>query len=317
MAILPYIFRRILFSIPVVVLVALAVFSMVDLLPGTQVEALTGQEGLAPEQEALLAHQLGLDRPFAVRFADWASSALRLDLGTSRTTNSTVIAAIKHRAGPSIQLGAFSMLLAVLVGVPMGVLAAVRKGGLVDVAATIIAVGGVAVPTFLMAIVLVLLFSVRFGWLPATGYVLVTDHPLDALRFSALPALTLGLHLSASLMRHTRSSMLEVLSQDYIRTARAKGLAQRAVIVRHALRNALMPVITILGLQLGVLITGQVVIEQIFAIPGLGRLLIDAVAARDVALLQGTVLLVAVSLIVLNLATDLCYGLVDRRARLS
>lgn len=317
MGILPYLLRRAAISVPVILLVALIVFSMVDLLPGTQVEAITGQEGLAPEQEAQLRRELGLDRPFAVRFADWATSALRLDLGQSRTTNSPVLEAIRQRVAASAQLGAFSMILAVALGVPMGIIAAVRRGGLVDLAATLVAVGGVAMPTFLMAIVLVLLFSVKFGWLPATGYALLSESPLDALRFSILPGVTLGLHLSASLMRHTRSSMLEVLSQDYVRTARAKGLGQRVVILRHALRNALLPVITILGLQFGVLITGQVVIEQVFAIPGLGRLLIDAVAARDVVLIQGTVLFVAVCLIFINLLTDVGYTLVDRRARLS
>jgi peptide/nickel transport system permease protein len=316
-AILPYFLRRAVISLPVILLVALAVFSMVDLLPGTQVEAITGQEGLAPEQEAQLRAELGLDRPFAVRFADWATSAARLDLGESRTTNSTVLEAIGQRVAASAQLGFLSMALAVAIGVPMGIIAAVRRGGILDFVATFVAVGGVAMPTFLMAILLVLLFSVKFGWLPATGYALITDSPMDALRFSILPALTLGLHLSASLMRHTRSSMLEVLSQDYIRTAHAKGLKQRVVIVRHALRNALLPVMTILGLQFGVLITGQVVIEQVFAIPGLGRLLIDAVAARDVVLIQGTVLFVAVCLVLINLLTDVGYTIADRRARLS
>lgn len=313
----PYIARRILLSIPVLVIVAFGVFSMVDFFPGTQVEAMTGQEGLAPEQEAQLRHELGLDRPFLVRFGDWAQHAVRFDLGHSRTTNSSVITALRHRMGPTVQIGVISLVIALAIGIPLGVVAASRRGGLLDHLATLIAVGGVAAPTFLTALLLVLLFSVKLGWFPATGYVLVTDNPLEALKFSALPALTLGLHLSASIMRHTRSSMLEVLSQDYIRTARAKGLGPRLVIFRHALRNALLPVITVIGIQLGVLVAGQVIVEQVFAIPGVGRLFIDAIAQRDVVLIQGLVLMIAIGLLAINLLTDLVYGIVDARARVA
>lgn len=314
MALLPYLTRRLIISIPVILLVSIGVFSMVDLFPGTQVEALTGDTKLTPQQEAVLRHELGLDRPFLTRYLSWAGHALRGDLGTSRTTNSTVAGAIRHRLGPSLQLGVFSLLIAVVIGIPAGIVAAVRKGGVIDFLATLVAVGGVAMPTFLMAIVLVLLFSVKVHWLPATGYALVTDNPWQALRFSLLPGITVGVHLSAALMRHTRSSMLEVLNQDYVRTARAKGLYDRTVILRHALKNALLPVITVLGLQIGVLITGQVIIEQIFAVPGLGRLMVDAIASRDVVLIQGLVLFIAVGLVLINLITDVSYSIVDRRA---
>ncbi len=313
----PYLVRRILLMVPVLFIVAFGVFSMVDLFPGTQVEAMTGQEGLAPEQEAQLKHELGLDRPFLVRFGTWSGDILRLDFGNSRSTQTSVFDAFTHRLGPTAQLGLFSLLLAVTFGVPLGVIAASRRGGVIDHLATITAVGGVAIPPFLMALLLVLFFSVKLGWFPATGYALVTDSPWQALRFSILPGLTLALQLSASIMRHTRSSMLEVLSQDYIRTARAKGLSSRVVLVRHALRNALLPVITVIGVQLGVLVAGQVIIEQIFAIPGIGRLFIDAIAARDVVLIQGLVLLIAAGLLSINLLTDLIYGLADARTRVA
>lgn len=315
MALAPYVIRRLIFAVPVLVLVSFGVFLMVDLFPGTQVEAMTGQEGLAPEQEELLRKELGLDRPFLVRYFDWAGDALRFDFGYSRSTNSPVTDALGRRIGPTLQLGLFSLVLAIGIGVPLGVLAASKKGGIIDHVATMIAVSGVAMPSFLMALIFVLFFSVKLGWFPATGYVLVTDNPWDALKYSVLPGLTLALNLSASIMRHTRSSMLEVLSQDYIRTARAKGLRSRIVLVRHALRNALLPVITIVGIQFGVLVAGQVVIEQIFAIPGVGRLFIDAISARDVVLIQGLVIAIAAGLLMINLITDIVYGVAEPRMR--
>lgn len=315
LALAPYLARRALLTLPVLVIISFGVFLMVDLFPGTQVEAMTGQEGLAPEQEAQLRHELGLDRSFMVRFIDWAADAARLELGYSRSVNSSVVDALGSRVGPTLQLGLFSLVLAVSIGVPLGVVAAARRGGVIDHIATLVAVSGVAMPSFLMALLFVLFFSVKLGWFPATGYVLVTKDPVDALKYSMLPGLTLALHLSASIMRHTRSSMLEVLSQDYIRTARAKGLGARIVLVRHALRNALLPVITVVGIQFGVLVAGQVVIEQIFAIPGVGRLFIDAISARDVVLIQGLVLMIAAGLLAINLVTDVIYGIAEPRMR--
>ncbi|MGD9892784.1 MAG: ABC transporter permease [Dehalococcoidia bacterium] len=311
-----YVIRRLLNAIPVLLLVSITVFALTNLLSGDPVTALLGEEvATTPEVEAQLREDLGLNDPLPVQYLNWLTNALRGDLGMSIQTHQPVREAIGDRLPVTLQLAMVAWLIGVVISIPLGVLAALKRNSWLDHAATIAALSGVAMPSFWMGIMFILIFSVWFNLLPPSGFVDLWDDPVQALRYLALPAITLGVHMTGSLTRQTRSAMLEVLNQDYVRTAHAKGLRNRRVVIVHALRNAMLPVLTVLGIQAGGLIGGTVVIEQVFAIPGMGRLAVSSVFSQDLPVIQGVVLLAAFAVLAANLLTDLAYSVLDPRIR--
>ncbi len=310
-----YLIRRLLHSIPIFILVTVSVF-MLLYLTGDPTLALTGTEGtLDPEQLAYLRHELGFDRPMYVQYATWLGRVVRGDFGRSSLTKRPVITEIKERLPATIQLGLASWLFSIFIAIPVGIIASTRRGSKLDIFTTVTTIGGVAIPSFWLGMMLILLFAVKLRWLPACGFVSLFDNPIQGLSQLVRPAFSQGLHVAAVDMRQTRSAMLRVLAQDYIRTARAKGLAERNVILVHAIKNAALPVITIMGLQIGRLLGGQVVIENLFAIPGMGRLMVNSILYRDFPVVQACVLIVAIAIVLANLATDLLYGYLDPRIR--
>jgi ABC-type dipeptide/oligopeptide/nickel transport system permease component len=302
-----YISQRLLHAIPVLIGISLLTFAMLHLVPGDPVLIFAGDKPLTEERAAQLRHQLGLDRPIWEQYWDYASHALRGDLGVGLRSQRPVRDSILEVLPGTLQLTFAALLIAALVGITLGIIAAVGHGGWLDTIAMSFAMLGVSVPVFYSALLLILFFSFRLGWFPATGQ--------GGIERLVLPAAALGLASAAALARLVRSSMLEVLNQEYIVTARAKGLTDRAVIMRHALKNALIPTVTMLGLQLGALLGGAVVTETIFSRPGLGRLAVDAIAGRDFPLIQGTVLFAAVTYVLVNLIVDLLYASIDPRIR--
>ncbi len=311
---LSYVLRRVLIAIPTLLLVSIFVFSLQKLLPGDPVLALAGEER-DPEVLAFLREKYRLNDPVIVQFMSWLGGVLRGDLGISLRTNQPVLELIGEKLPVTIQLAIMSMLVAVLVGVPMGILSAVYKGTWLDYLANVTALSGLSIPNFWLGIMLILLISVNLGWLPASGYVSPLVDPVRSFQTMLMPAFVLGTSLSATLMRHTRSAMLGVLQSDYIRTARAKGLRENRVVLRHAFRNAVLPVITLTALLFGEMLAGAVLTEQIFSIPGFGKLIVDAVFNRDYAVVQGVVLCTAVGFIGMNLVADVLYVLLNPRMR--
>jgi peptide/nickel transport system permease protein len=308
------ILRRVAATIPVLLLVTAGVFALIHLTPGDPIDAMMA-ESVDDSVKRELRRELGLDRPLYVQYASWMGRLLQGDLGRSIRNQEPVIENVGRRIRPSLQLAGLAMAISLLVATPVGILSAARRNSPIDRVGTSFALFGICMPNFLIALLLIFVFGVTLRWLPISGYVDPLEEPWDGLRSLALPAITLGLALAAVITRTLRSSMLEALSEDYIRTARAKGLTDGAVVRRHALRNALIPVVTVLGLQLGTLIGGAVITEYVFALPGVGRLVVDAVFARDYPLVQGVVLLIAVGFILSNLAVDLIYGWIDPRIR--
>jgi peptide/nickel transport system permease protein len=290
------------------------VFALIHLTPGDPIDAMMA-ESVDDTVKRELRRDLGLDRPLYLQYATWMGRLLQGDLGHSIRNREPVIENVSRRIKPSLQLAGLAMAISLLVATPIGILSAARRNSTIDRVGTSFALFGICMPNFLIALLLIFLFGVTLRWLPISGYVDPMEEPWDGLRSLTLPAITLGLALAAVITRTLRSSMLEALSEDYIRTARAKGLSDGAVVRRHALKNALIPVVTVLGLQLGTLIGGAVITEYVFALPGVGRLVVDAVFARDYPLVQGVVLLIAVGFILSNLAVDLLYGLIDPRIR--
>jgi peptide/nickel transport system permease protein len=312
-----YIARRGLQTLPVLLLVTLVVFVVMRTLPGDPILALVGnsESNFDAETLAALREKYGLDDPLPVQYVEWLGSALRGDLGISTRNGLPVAEQIRDRFPATLQLGVFALLIALVIGIPAGVIAAIRRNSPADVAVTLVAMFGVAVPNFWFSMILIWVFVVELGWLPASGFVGVWQDPVRALEHIALPAIALGLALSASIMRQTRSQMLEVLSQDYVRTARAKGLRSWTVVMQHALRNALLPVVTVIGLQIEGLLAGSVIVESMFSIPGIGRLAVQAINQRDYPTLQGAVLLFGVTTVLVNLITDLMYAFIDPRIK--
>jgi len=306
--------RRLLATIPVLLLVSGGVFLLIHLTPGDPIDAMMAESVDATVKENL-RRELGLDRPLYLQYVSWMGRVLQGDLGRSIRNREPVIENVGRRIRPSLQLAGLAMTISLLIAVPVGVLSAARRNGPVDRAGTTFALFGICMPNFLLALLLIFLFGVTLRWLPISGYVDPLEEPWDGLRSLVLPAVTLGLALAAVVTRTLRASMLEALAEDYVRTARAKGLSEGAVIRSHVLKNALIPVVTVLGLQLGTLIGGAVITEYVFALPGVGRLVVDAVFARDYPLVQGVVLLIAVGFILSNLAVDLLYGWIDPRIR--
>ncbi len=311
---LPLVLRRLAATVPVLLLVTAGVFALLHLTPGDPVDAMMAESADATAK-ASLRTELGLDRPLAVQYLAWMGRLLRGDLGHSIRNGEPVVENVGRRIRPSLQLASLAMAVSLLIAVPVGIASAVRRNTSVDRLGTTFALFGICMPNFLLALLLIFLFGVTLRWLPISGYVDPAEELVDGLRSLALPAATLGLALAAVVTRTLRSSMLEALTEDYVRTARAKGLSEWRVMRGHVLRNALIPVVTVLGLQLGTLIGGAVITEYVFALPGVGRLVVDAVFARDYPLVQGVVLLIAVGFIVSNLIVDLLYGLIDPRLR--
>ena len=311
-----FIGRRILLTIPSLLGVMVVVFLLMRSIPGDVVTNLVGLQGnVSPERLAELRRMFGLDLPIHVQFWEWFSAALQGDLGTSLRTGRSIVMDLALRFPVTLELTLLGMAIALVVAVPLGILAALDRGGFLDWAGTLFALLGLSVPGFFLGILLILLFSLRLDWLPPAGYVPFLESPLDNLRHMILPALSLGLILAAATTRIVRSTMLEVLGRDYVRTARAKGLAERVVTLRHALRNALIPVTTVVGLQFGALLGGAVIIEQVFSLPGVGRYALEGINLRDYPIVQGAVLLIAAAFIFVNLLVDVIYALIDPRVR--
>lgn len=309
-----FIIRRILIAIPTLILVSMFVFALQKLLPGDPILAMAGEDR-DPEVIALLREKYHMNEPVVVQYLYWAGDVLRGDLGVSLRTNEPVLDLIASKLPVTIQLAVMSMLFAFLIGIPAGILSAVRKGTWVDWVANVVALSGLSIPNFWLGIMLILLVSVNLGWLPASGYESPWVDPWKSLTTMIMPAFVLGTALAATLMRHTRSAMLGVLQADYVRTARAKGLRGRIVIMKHAFRNAVLPVVTLSALLFGELLAGAVLTEQIFTIPGFGKLIVDAVFNRDYAVVQGVVLCTAVGFILMNLVADVLYVLLNPRLR--
>jgi peptide/nickel transport system permease protein len=309
-----FILGRLLAVVPVLVLVTAGVFFLIHLTPGDPIDAMMA-ESADPNVKAALSRQLGLDQPIHVQYLRWMGGVIRGDLGRSIRNNQPVIEDVGRRIRPSVELALLAILIALVVAFPLGILSAARRNTPVDAAGTTFALIGICMPNFLIALLLIFLFGVTLRWLPVSGYTDPLEDPVNGLRSLTLPAITLGLALGAVITRTLRSSLIEALSEDYVRTGRAKGLPERVILGRHALKNSLIPVITVLGLQLGGLIGGAVITEYVFALPGVGRLVVDAVFARDYPLVQGVVLLIALAYIATNLLVDLVYGFLDPRIR--
>jgi len=296
------------------VLVSMLIFGLQQLLPGDPAQILAGEEQ-DPQVIAYLHKKLHLDEPLPARYAYWMGGVLRGDLGESVRNQEPVLQLIAQKLPVTVELALLAMAIAVAIGVPAGIVSAVGRGTAWDWAANLFSLWGISTPNFWLGILLILLFSVNLGWLPASGYVSPFDDLAGNLKSMVMPAFVLGNAIAAVLMRHTRSAMLQVLSADYVRTARAKGLSERTVVLKHALRNALTPVITLGALELGTLLSGAVLTEQVFTIPGFGKLIIDAVFNRDYLVVQGVVLVTATAYMVLNLLADLAYFAVNPRLR--
>ena len=308
------ILRRVIVAIPTLVLVSMLVFMLQKILPGDPVLTLAGEER-DPAVLDYLRDKYHLNDPLPVQYGAWVGQVLQGDLGKSLRTDVPVSQLIAQKLPVTLQLAVMAMFWAVLVGIPMGIVAAVRKGTAVEMGANVAALSGMSIPNFWLGIILIMVVSVQWQLLPASGYVSPADDLWLSIKTLLMPSLVLSTAIAAYLMRHTRSSMLEALSADYVRTARAKGVPPRKVVLRHALRNALMPIVTLVTLLFGELLAGAVLTEQVFTIPGFGKLIVDAVFNRDYAVVQGVVLCVAVGFIVMNLLADVLYILVNPRLR--
>jgi peptide/nickel transport system permease protein len=302
--------KRLISAIPTLFLVTLMVFSLQKLLPGDPITAMAGEER-DPAVIAQLREQYHLNDPIHSQYFHWVGNALRGDFGTSLRTQEPVLQLIASKLPVTLELSLLAMIVALIIGITMGVLAAVNKGTWIDNGTNFLALSGISIPHFWLGVLLIMLFSVKLHWLPASGYVPFSEDPLQNLKTMLLPAAVLGTGLSATLMRHTRAAMIAVLKADYIRTARAKGLLPKKVIMKHALRNALVPIITLTTLLFGELLGGAVLSEQVFTIPGFGKMIVDSVFNRDYAVVQGVVMVVAVGFLLMNLLADVLYVLVN------
>ena len=311
-----FLIRRFAGAAVVLLLVSLMTFAMIWLVPGDPASAFLDASA-TPEQVARLRVALGLDKPLPLQMADWYGRVLRGDLGQSILLNRSVAAALVERLPVTLSLAGFALAFAVVFGIAAGTVAAVNHDRWPDQAVMTIALIGLSTPEFWLGLVLILVFAVQLGWLPTGGFVLIVESPAGWLRTILLPALTIGLVQVGFIARMTRASMLEALGQDFVRTADAKGLSRFDVVVRHGLPNALIPILTVIGIVAGALLGGTVIIEQVFSIPGIGRLIIGAIAARDFPVMQGGLLFLAVIYLAVNLTVDILYAVVDPRVRLT
>jgi len=309
-----FLVKRIATILPTLVFVSMLIFGLQQLLPGDPAVILAGEER-DPNVIAYLHRKLHLDDPLPVRYGYWIGGVLRGDLGESVRTQQPVLDLVAQKLPVTIELAVMAMAIALLIGVPAGIISAVGRGTAWDVAANAFALWGLSTPNFWLGILMILLFSVQLGWLPASGYVSPLENLRENLAAMIMPAFVLGNAIAAVLMRHTRSAMLQVLNADYVRTARAKGLSERVVILKHSLRNALTPIITLGALEFGTLLSGAVLTEQVFTIPGFGKLIVDSVFNRDYAVVQGVVLVTATAYIALNLLADIAYFAANPKLR--
>jgi peptide/nickel transport system permease protein len=307
--------QRLAQIVPTLILVSVLVFCLQQLMPGDPALVLAGEERGDPRVLAQIRAELWLDRPLPMQYLHWVGNVAQGNLGFSWRTRQPVSQLIAQKLPVTAQLGAMAFVIAVLIGVPAGVVAAVKRNGPLDYVANAIGLAGLSMPNFWLGIMLILLISVDLGWLPPSGYVPLTEDVWQSLATTIMPAFVLGNAIAAILMRHTRSAMLSTLDQDYVRTARAKGLPELRVILHHAFRNALIPVVTLGALELGTLLSGAVLTEQVFSIPGFGKMVVDAVFNRDYPVVQGVVLVTAFLFILLNLAADILYVLINPRLR--
>jgi peptide/nickel transport system permease protein len=312
--VIAYVVRRIATIVPTLLFVSILIFGLQQLLPGDPAMVLAGEER-DPTVIAHLRETMHLDEPFPVRYVYWLRGVLQGDLGESLRLQQPVRTLIAEKLPVTIELACIAIVIALAIGIPAGVVSAVRRNTAWDYGANVIALWGLSTPNFWLGIMLILLFSVTLGWLPASGYVSPFEDWRANLAAMIMPAFVLGNAIAAVLMRHTRSAMLQVLSSDYVRTARAKGVRERDVVLKHALRNALIPIITLGALEFGTLLSGAVLTEQVFTIPGFGKLIVDAVFNRDYSVVQGVVLFTATAYIVLNLIADIAYAVVNPRIR--
>jgi peptide/nickel transport system permease protein len=303
-----------LYLVPVLLAVSMLTFVIASLLPGDLAYVILGDQA-TPEKVEALRHDMGLDQPIALRYLGWLGHVLQGDLGRSFRTGQTVLQAVAERAPVSFELMLFAEIMGLLIGVPLAIVCAARSGGPFDRFMTGTAFGMLSVPAFLSAILLIYLFAVELGWLPATGYIPFTEDPIDNLRFMVLPALTLALAEWPGIMRVLRSDMIAALQEDYIALAKAKGLKPSRILFVHALKPSSLTLVTITGINIGRLIGGAVIVETIFALPGIGRLLVGAISTRDLIILQGVVLLVAAGFVIMNFIVDLLYAVLDPRIR--
>jgi peptide/nickel transport system permease protein len=310
-----YILRRLVLLLPVILIVGIVVFALVHLTPGDPAGVILG-DSATPEALENLREQLGLNDPLPVQFVRWFGGVLQLDFGESIFIGEPVTQALLDRAQPTILLTVYAMLIQIAIGVPAGVISAVRHNSIVDRLFTVLAISGAAIPTFFLGILLILFFAVRLNWLPSGGYVALTEDPGAHFKGMIMPAFALGFSSAGLLARLVRSSMLDVMREDYVRTALAKGLPMRLVVLRHALRNALIPALTVIGTSVGALLGGAVVTETVFTIPGMGRLVVQSIARRDYPVIQGAVMVIAMTYVIVNLIVDLLYVYIDPRVRL-
>jgi peptide/nickel transport system permease protein len=312
---LSYLVRRLAQTLITLFIVSLISFVLSMILPGDPVLALVGPEGATKEMLEVYRKELGLDQPVYVQYFKWLNRLLHGDFGVSIRTRAKVLTLFNQRLPVTIEVLILGVIFAIILAFPLGILSSLRPNTWIDTTGTVLAVSGVAMPQFLLAMILILVFSLWLGWLPSSGYVEPWKNLWASIRTLILPAISLGFVVAAEMMRQVRSSMLEVLQDEYVQTARAKGLSEPVVIIKHALRNALIPVVTLLGLRIGRLIGGLVIIEVVFSLPGIGQMLLNAVLFKDMPVLQSGVLLVALAVTLINLLVDLSYSLIDPRIR--
>jgi peptide/nickel transport system permease protein len=300
--------------IPVLVIVAIIIFSLIHITPGDPASVMAGEEA-TPQQIEEMRERLGLNEPIHIQFIEWSLDAMRLDFGDSIFLREPVTKSMRDRIQPTLLLTLYSLTLSLLIAIPSGVISAVRRNSLVDRMLMVTAISGAAIPNFFFGILLILLFAVVLGWLPSGGYVDIQDDPVQHFRRMILPSVALGFAAAGLLARMVRSTMLDVLNEDYVRTAYAKGLPQRRVVMMHALRNAMIPAMTVFGISLAGLLGGSVVVETVFSLPGMGRLVVQSIQRRDFPVIQGVVLITAVIQVLVMLLIDVLYVYVDPRVR--
>ncbi len=311
---LNFLAKRLVQIVPTLFFVSVLIFSLQHLLPGDPALVMAGEER-DPAVIAQIRAQYHLDQPIPVQYVYWIKGVLSGDFGESLRNKMPVLELIAQKLPVTLQLAAMAIVIAFLIGIPAGIVSAVKKGTAWDYGANLFALWGISTPNFWLGIMLIFLFSIELGWLPASGYVPLTENWRASLAATIMPAFVLGNAIAAVLMRHTRSAMLQVLESDYVRTARAKGLTEPRVVVRHALRNALIPIVTLIGLQIGFLLGGAVVTETMFSWPGIGRLAVGAILSRDFPVAQGAIIILALAFLMINLAVDVLYAVLDPRVK--
>ncbi|MGK6314326.1 ABC transporter permease [Neorhizobium sp. DT-125] len=310
-----FLIRRLLQLVPVLLVMSVVVFSTSMMLPGDPTTAILGEDA-SPQDRAALRVELGLDQPVLIQYGRWLVRASSGDLGRSLRTREPVAEMLASRVPVTLELGLLAVVLSLVLGIPLGIVAALKRNSWIDSLVSALSLSSMAIPYFWVGILLIMILSIHLRWLPPSGYVPFFSDPVMNLKLMIMPVITIGTAQAALVMRQTRTAMLQVLSQDYVRTARAKGAGEVRVILGHALRNSLIPVITVVGLQMGALIGGAVVTETVFSLPGLGRMIVDGIFERDFPVVQGAILVVVLGVLLVNLVTDLSYTLVDRRVRL-